>query len=652
MNKPTYFRNALVSFGLTKYLSDDYSIRKRFSVLRATKGLSTLSLFQNKEVNLQKTIRMKILLVTPPLTQLNTPYPATCQLMGFLRSQGLESEQMDLSIELIQKLFTSSKLEEIFQKAALCPKHSKATKIILQNPVFYIKTIEPVMQFLSGRDSSLAQRMSDRTFWCNSKRLPSDDDLEWAFGMIGNHDRATHLCTLFLKDLCDFIQQTIDPHFELIRYAESLCLRLPEFKPLQQELEKPPSLIDTLMLDIFEKRITERRPGMVGFSIPFPGNLYSALRCAQWLKKAHPEIKICIGGGYVNTELRSITDPTIFDFVNYILFDDGELPLLRLLTGGELIRTLSLSVAGEIVRSNFDSKENIPFSEVGTFDYEGLQQNNYINLIELTNPMHALWSNGKWNKMMLAHGCYWGKCAFCDGNLDYIQRYETASIEVIVDRMETIMKQTGQSGFHFVDEAAPPGLLRKLAVEIINRKITVSYWTNVRFEKSFTPELCYLMAQSGCIAISGGLEVASSRILKLINKGITIETARASMKNFTEAGIMTHAYLMYGFPTETAQETLDSLGLVRDLFADGLVQSAFWHRYAMTLHSPSGQYPESVGAQHINQPVGSFANNEIPFTTEHEIDLEYYGKGLDLATYNYMQGAGYELPVNEWFNKK
>jgi len=594
---------------------------------------------------------MKILLVTPPLTQLNTPYPATCQLLGFLRKQGIEVEQMDLSIELIQHLFTSMQLEVIFQKAASTAKLSKVNKNILQQSDFYIKAIEPVMRFLSGRDSNLAQRFSDLAFWPQSKRLPTDEDLEWGFGIIGNHDRAIHLCTIYLKDLCDFIQQTIDPHFELIRYAEYLCLRLPEYSPLKNELNKPLSLIDKLMLDIFEEKIRECNPEMIGFTIPFPGNLYSALRCAQWLKKEHPLIKTCMGGGYVNTELRSLTDPAIFNIIDYILFDDGELPLMRLLTGGELIRTLSLSLNGEIIRSNFDSAENIPFSEIGAPDYEGLCENNYINLIELTNPMHALWSNGRWNKMMLAHGCYWGKCTFCDGRLDYIHRYETSSIESIVNQMEIIMKQTGQSGFHFVDEAAPPVLLRKLAEEILKRKLIISYWTNVRFEKSFTPELCYLMAQSGCIAISGGLEVASPRILELINKGITIETARESMKNFANAGIMSHAYLMYGFPTETAQETIDSLEVVRNLFADGLIQSAFWHRYAMTVHSPSGHDPECVGAKRIKQTPGSFANNEIPFSTENEIDLEYYGKGLNLATYNYMQGAGYETPLIEWFKK-
>lgn len=592
----------------------------------------------------------KILLITAPLTQLNTSYPATCHLTGFLRSQKIDAQQMDLSIELILELFTSRNLNAIF-KYASSTKLSKNHKIFLSQADFYTQTIEPVIQFLSGQDNTLATRFSQLDFWMDIKKFPNDEELEWAFGTIGIHDRATHLCSLFMKNISAFIQQTIDPHFELIRYAESLCLRLAEFESLDSELQKPHSMIDKIMLEIFAKKIEDCKPQFVGFSVPFPGNLYSALRCAQYLKTSYPNIKIVMGGGYVNTELRSITDPKIFDYIDYLTFDDGELPLLRLMQDGELIRTLLRNQSGTIERINFDSTENIPFAECGTPSYEGLLQNKYLNLIELTNPMHALWSNGRWNKIILAHGCYWGKCAFCDGTLDYIKRYEKAPIELIVDRMEEIMLQTGQSGFHFVDEAASPVMLRKLADEILKRKLTVSYWTNVRFEKAFTPELTYLMAKSGCIAVSGGLEVASPRILKLINKGITIEIASESMRNFTTSGIMTHAYLMYGFPTETAEETVESLEVVKSLFENGWLQSAFWHRYAMTIHSPSGQKPESVGAKRIDIKPGRFANNEIPFSTTPEIDLDFFGKGLNLATYNFMNGTGYDVDVQKWFKK-
>lgn len=591
-----------------------------------------------------------ILLVIPPLTQLNTAFPSTTQLLGFLRSQGISSAQCDLSIELIESLFTKRVLEKVFETTSEL-KLTKSQRIIQQNSDFYCNNIELVMRFLSGRDSSLAIRFSDVNFWPSAKRIPGEEDLEWAFGTIGNHDRATHLCTLFIKDIVEFIQKTIDPHFELIRYAESLCMRLPVFDPLEIELNKPLSLIDKLLLDIFDKKIQQFHPEFVGFSVPFPGNLYSALRCGQWLKNNYPDIKIIMGGGYVNTELRQLTDPQIFNYIDFLCFDDGELPLLRILSAEEMIRTLYRNESGEIVRINFDSHLNIKFAELPAPDYDGLLNNNYIHLIELTNPMHTLWSNGKWNKLTLAHGCYWGKCVFCDGTLDYIKRFDKAPVEILVDRMEKIMLQTGISGFHFVDEAAPPALLRKLAEEILKRKITVSYWTNIRFEKSFTPELCYLLSKSGCIAVSGGLEVAATRVLQLINKGITIEIARETMKNFADAGIMTHAYLMYGFPTETAQETIDSLEVVRDLFANGWLQSAFWHRYAMTIHSPSGQSPMSVGAISLQDEFNPFANNEIPFSTPNEIDLDHFGKALHLATYNYMNGNGYDINVKKWFGK-
>ena len=590
----------------------------------------------------------QILLVTPPLTQLNTPYPATSILNGFLRTHGISSTQMDLSIELINALFTREKMAEVLRIAEQ-KKLSKPHRILVQNADFIVQNIEPVMKFLSGRDTTLSVLFSRLEFWPKTKRLPNEEDMEWAFGLTGNYERALHLCTLFLKELSELIQQHIDAHFELIRYAETLCLRLPEFEPVALQLLQPFSLVEELMLEIFSQKIIETKPAMVGFSIPFPGNLFSTLRCAQWLRKEYPAIKIIIGGGYVNTELRNLSDPKIFDYIDFITFDDGELPLLRLLEGGPMIRTLFRNKKGEIERVNFNSTENIPFASSPTPDYDGLLTNNYLHLIELTNPMHALWSNGKWNKMMLSHGCYWGKCTFCDGSLDYISRYETAEVTHIVDQMEQIMKQTGQSGFHFVDEAASPAVLRKLAEELLRRQLTVSYWTNIRFEKSFTPELTYLMAKSGCIAVSGGLEVASPRILKLINKGITIETARESMKNFSEAGIMTHAYLMYGFPTQTAQETMESLDVVRGLFENGWIQSAFWHRYAMTIHSPSGQQPETVGAKHITVRDGGFANNEIPFTTSNQIDLDFYGRGLQLAVYNYMQGTGYDVDLKSWF---
>jgi hypothetical protein len=288
--------------------------------------------------------------------------------------------------------------------------------------------------------------------------------------------------------------------------------------------------------------------------------------------------------------------------------------------------------------------------QVGTPDYDGLLLDKYISVIEVTNPMHSLWSDGRWNKLTMAHGCYWGKCTFCDISLDYIKSYEPITASLLVDRMEEMIAKTGQNGFHFVDEAAPPSLMKALAIEIIRRKLVVSWWANVRFEKSFTQDLCQLLKAAGCIAVSGGLEVASDRLLQLIQKGITVSQVAKVSKHFTEAGIMVHAYLMYGFPTQTVQETVDSLEMVRQLFETGVLQSAFWHLFTMTAHSPVGLDPEKYLVKKVSNEIGTFANNDIQHTDPTGANHEIFGYGLKKALLNYMHGACFDFPLQKWFD--
>ena len=626
-----------------------------------------------------------ILFVLPPLTQLNTPYPSITHLTGYMRSRGFEAEQMDLGIELIDRLFTRRELERVFDVVEDGRKLNKTMRIIVSNRRFYERNIEAVMKFLSGRDLQLANRFADIRFWEDMHRLPDEDELEWAFGTSGKIDRAKYLCSLFLRNVVNVVA-LVDEHFQLIRYAEKLCTYLATFEPIEKELEKMGTslshteilsytelseltekaslrlacgnIITEMMLELLDKKMQEVKPDWVGLSVPFPGNLLAGLRCAKYIKANYPQVKIVMGGGYVNTELRQMTDTGIFKYVDYITYDDGELPVRRLVEGGELLRTAYLK-DGKVEYAQMDVQENEKFGDLPAPTTVGLNMSKYIDFVDTTNPMHRLWSDGCWNKMMLAHGCYWAKCTFCDTCLDYIGRFEACDVKIIVDRMEAMIAETGNTGFHFVDEAAPPALLRKLAEEILARGLVVTYWTNVRFDKTYTAELCYLLAKSGCIAVSGGLEVASPRVLKLINKGVTIESATECMRNLSDNGIMVHTYLMYGFPTQTEKELYDSLGRVRDLFAEGLIQSAFWHRYAMTCHSPSGRNPESVGARHVADyrlqitdyrfGVNSFANNEIPFEVDNEPDWSRFGEGLNVATYNYMRQTGFDVPLKKWF---
>jgi len=597
---------------------------------------------------------MKYLLLTPPLTQLNTPYPATTALKAYLDEQGLQATQADLGIELVLEIYTQHFLKKIFTQSHTVSLSTQRIALMKQD---YIKCVEPVIHFLQGKDNTLATHIANGTLLPEGPRFDNLADMEWAFGTSGTDDKARYLATLFIEDIADYIRENISPYFDLIRYAEHLAQYAPEFDQIEQALQQPSNIIDQLLLDILEKHINEQQPDIIGLAVPFPGCLYATLLCGKYIKTHHPNIKVVIGGGFANTEWRTLSEKRIFKYTDYITLDDGELPLLRIaqllenkITTNDLVRTYYLQ-NDKIVYSRNDN-ENICFEHCPTPSFEGLDMTEYISMAEMTNPMLRLWSNGKWNKMMLSHGCYWAKCAFCDTCLDYIARYETSTANKAVDKMQSIMKQTGQTGFHFVDEAMSPQMLKNLSLEIINRNIATSFWGNIRFEKAYTPELCYLMAEAGCIAVSGGLEVASNRLLKLMNKGVSIEQTIAAARNLTNAGIMVHVYLMYGFPTETLQETINALEVVRRMFEEGIVQSAFWHRYAMTVHSPSGKEPQKYGTKHTTTATNPFCNNEIDFDYSFDYDLEAVGEGLRFATYNYMNGLGFDRPLHKWFSIK
>ncbi|WP_262383887.1 B12-binding domain-containing radical SAM protein [Hymenobacter lutimineralis] len=606
----------------------------------------------------------RILLITPPLTQLNTPYPATAYLKGFLGGHGYHVRQADLGLELVLKVFSAAGLRRVFSAIEQGPfALSDNARRMLRLKQSYLSTIEPVIRFLQNKDNTLAPRICHSRFLPEASRFDNVADLETAFGTMGLTDQARHLATLYLEDLGDLLKETVGPQFGFSRYAEKLGMSATSFDALHEALQAAPNLLDQMLLELVDELVADFRPDIVGFTVPFPGNLYGALRLAGRIKEISPQTYTSMGGGYPNTELRTMREPRFFDYIDFLTLDDGEGPWLRLLeyisrektdeVVGPLAfqRTLLRNTAGAVQYIDFPHAA-IPHTEVGTPDYSDLPLSEYLSVIEVLNPMHRLWSDGRWNKLTVAHGCYWKRCSFCDVTLDYISRYETAPSALLADRIEQIVTQTGQTGFHFVDEAAPPLALRDLAIELLKRRTAITWWGNIRFEKTFTPDLCRLLAASGCIAVSGGLEVASDRLLALMEKGVTIAQVARVTEGFTQAGIMVHAYLMYGFPTQTAQETVDSLEVVRQLFAAGIVQSGYWHRFAMTAHSPVGKQPDKYKVVPVGPEPGTFAWNDLWHDDPTGANHEQFGPGLAKALYNYLHGVALQEPLSFWFDFK
>ncbi|MCK6395649.1 radical SAM protein [Zoogloea sp.] len=608
----------------------------------------------------------RVLSLIPPMTQLNTPYPSTAYLTGFLRSRGVDAVQDDLALRLVLTLFSPTGLEALRERARALPGKKRSATLQTFEAAFdrYRATIAPAIAFLQGRDPTLAHRIASRAFLPEGPRFASldayydpdgGDPLAWAFGALGVQDKARHLATLYLNDLADVLREAGDPRFEFVRYAESLAMAQPSFEPLATALAAPPTLVDDTLEALTREAIARHQPQVVLLSVPFPGSVYAAFRIAQTLKAHHPAIVTVLGGGFVNTELRELAEPRVFDYFDYITLDDGERPLLALLEHlagkrgrSRLVRTY-VREEGQVRYINL-AEPDVPFAEVGTPTWDGLPLDGYLSILDMLNPMHRMWSDGRWNKLTVAHGCYWKKCSFCDVSLDYIGRYDAAGADLLVDRIEAIVAETGQTGFHFVDEAAPPKVLKALADELARRNRAISWWGNIRFEKSFTPELCQQLADSGCIAISGGLEVASDRLLKLMKKGVSVDQVARVTKGFSDAGILVHAYLMYGFPTQTVQDTVDALEYVRQLFDAGCIQSGFFHRFVCTVHSPVGQNPDEYGVKLKPLPPIRFAKNDVGFIDPTGVDHDALGVALNKALYNYMHGIGLDEDVRSWFD--
>jgi hypothetical protein len=608
----------------------------------------------------------RVLSLIAPMTQLNTPYPSTAYITGFLRSQGVQAVQEDLALALILSLLSAAGLREVKAVVDQLPaaKHTAVVAQFAASFERYVNTIAPTITFLQGSDPTLAHRIASRAYLPEGPRFASldvyvDDDggdpLAWAFGALGTQDKARHLATLYLNDIADVLRDAVDERFEFVRYGERLAGSQATFEPLAAALAAPRNLVDETLHALTLAALAKHQPSLVLISVPFPGAVYAAFRIAQTIKAQHPQVKIALGGGFVNTELREFTDPRVFDYFDFVTLDAGERPLLALLdhlagqrSATRLVRTFT-RVAGAVKYTNF-IEPDVPFDDVGTPTWDGLPLHHYLSLLDMLNPMHRLWSDGRWNKLTVAHGCYWKKCSFCDVSLDYISRYDAATAHTLADRIETIVKETGQTGFHLVDEAAPPKSLKALAAEINKRQLGISWWGNIRFEKTFTPQLCQELADSGCIAISGGLEVASDRLLALMKKGVSVDQVARVTRGFADAGILVHAYLMYGFPTQTVQDTVDALELVRQLFAQGCIQSGFFHRFACTVHSPVGRDPAAYGVTLLPLPPVSFAKNDIAFIDPTGTDHDALGVGLKKALYNYMHGIGLDEDVRTWFD--
>ena len=589
-----------------------------------------------------------VLLITPPLVQFNTAYPAMPTLAAFLQRHGYPVAQEDLSLGLALRLFSPQgvrAVERALRRRLAGRRRPPSVRHFLARVCEIECAVPGVVEFLQGCAPHLEEGL------VHPQGLPEGPRFASLRGLFQSDDLAAwarHRGSIFLDEIADAVHDGLDDRFEMARYAEALATT-GDFEPLHRALCGRRRLTDRWIDELADAAWRLHRPRVVGITVPFPGALYGALRIARRMKALDPRIATVLGGGFVNTELRALSDPRLFDDFDYVTYDDGEMPLLRIVQKAPLVRT-RVRRRGRVVWVDDPTAPVLRHRDRPAPDFSPLLTCGYLAMAESPNPMHRLWSERRWLKLALAHGCYWHRCTFCDTCLDTIGRFDPADAKTVVDWMASAMAQTGQCSFHFVDEAAPPALLAAVAWRILDRGLAVQWWTNIRFERHFTPALADLLARSGCVAVTGGLECATDRLLALLRKGFDLAQASRAMAAFARAGVLVHAYLMYGYPTQTAQETVDALELLRQLFAAGFLDSAYWHRFALTVHSPAFRQADALGIRILETPPTTFAQNEIPFCEPDGEDPAPFAAGLRRAVYNFMHGEGLRADVRSWFD--
>ena len=653
---------------------------------------------------------LNTLIIQPPLVQLNTPYPSGAYLLDFFNSLYEEKnvkgrvEWFDLSNSFFHKIFCKHGIAHIFNSTS-----EKALKLssqyesqgddntafhlrrFISQKEFWINWIDEIIAIVCSSNSKISGREFAHEF-IRSAHVPRGMRVENFLSNLNRDvstDDAQILSSLALADLADYITMVYDQNFALIRYAEHLATSTAEFSETIEGL-KAPSLNDFYKPLLLEKITSyKNEPTLYCISVPFPGCFESALFSADLIRKECGDNAIIIfGGGYVNTELREISEKGIFDYCHILSYDKGYGSYIRLFD--EFINAAcgiedekQCFNLKEAFESIFDSRKFYNFSYLKngsviiplekeneeykvlykkeheyirkiTPDYSHIDFTKYPRLADDTNPMHRIWNDGAWLKAYIAHGCYWHRCAFCDTTLDYVKDYCLTDINSLYDSLCVQAEKTGVHGIHFVDEACPPVALQNFALKNMavksSNKIPLTYWGNIRFEKTFDRDLADLLSAGGLTAVSAGIEIATGNGLSAVNKGTDMENIVNACCAFKEAGILIHSYMIFGFWSQSVQDLIDSMETLRQLFEAGLLDSAFWHKFTLTLHSTvyeeykKGKYPE---LKILPQKKTQFAKNDLHF--EGEEKSEKFSAPLNAALELWMHGEKLSKPVESYF---
>ena len=301
-------------------------------------------------------------------------------------------------------------------------------------------------------------------------------------------------------------------------------------------------------------------------------NAFKLLSLIRKIKKN----TIVIFGGHHSTYM---SDQLLKTFeIDYIVLGEGEIRLLNLIRAIEGSIPLE-SVEGIAYKKNENIIKNLPkkddeyiknldalpfpFSEeqMGMFKKYPLMKEIHPQLVMDIPP--EVYENGRIVSIITSRGCPFN-CQFCSSTLFWGKKWRFRSPKNIVDEIEFYYNQYGFRYFNFADDAFTimPKRSINICEEIIERNLKIYFDCTTRADR-ITEDLAIWLKKAGCVFIAIGVESGSKKILKIINKNLSIKSIIRAFSILRKHKISAYPLLMVGNPGETNKTIQSTINLLK-----------------------------------------------------------------------------------------
>jgi ribosomal peptide maturation radical SAM protein 1 len=294
---------------------------------------------------------------------------------------------------------------------------------------------------------------------------------------------------------------------------------------------------------------------LIGFSVCF-NQLFPSLAAASGLKELFPDCRIAIGGSFCAPPVSASLLNT-FPTLDYAIHGEGEMPLLELC---RFLARRTESLPAAISTREIMGPAVPPVHQLA--DLSGLPIPDYREYFEEMGRQFGGESFIPVLPVEFSRGCWWGKCAFCNLNLQWCG-YRAKKAGRMQDEVLALSERFGCLDFAFTDNALPPKESQPFFQEMAARESDIRFFGEIRVQHRRKELEIY--RQGGLETVQIGIEALSNTLLQKMNKGVSVLANIAAMKHGLAAGIMLEGNLITEFPGSTdgeVEETMRNLDFV------------------------------------------------------------------------------------------